>query len=114
MIEGRFGLYRSTLGVVPPGLDMALAGLGYRFGLADVTLSRHSIHPYDLVPVTLTRRLVARLSSEGDEGYSAEAILPRLRKERDLWHQARQDLSHDPVGQEISLRCRMARVLAGP
>lgn len=83
MIEGEFGLYRSTLGSVPAGLDEALSRLGARFGLDEAIVSGHSVDHNHLVPIELAGRLSAMLATEKERPVAVEVSLPEIRRRWD-------------------------------
>ena len=113
MIEGEFGLYRSTLGTVPVGLDEALSRLGSRFGLEEAVVSRCDIDPNHLVPVELAYRLAARLASNAEKLAEVEVLLPEiLRRWYDL-ARVRLRGSDGQVSQATALRLAVAQAFAG-
>ncbi|MDE0374950.1 MAG: MmgE/PrpD family protein [bacterium] len=113
MIEGEFGLYRSTLGTVPTDLDRSLSGLGTRFGLERAVVSRHDLDPNHLVPVELTSRLGARLAGDAGEPVEVEVLLPETRRRWDHVARTRLRGSEHQVSQAAALRRALAKVLAG-
>ena len=113
MIEGEFGLYRSTLGAVPTDLDDSLAGLGTRFGLEQAVVSRHGLDPNHLVPVELASRLSARLAGDAGEPVEVEVLLPETRRRWDHVARTRLRGSEHQVSQAAALRRALAHVLAG-
>ena len=112
MIEGEFGLYRSTLGAVPAALDESLSALGTRFGLEEAVVSRHDLDPNHLVPMELASRLAARLGA-AEEPVGVEVVLPESRKRWDRVARTRLRGSDNQVSQAAALRRALAQVLAG-
>jgi len=112
MIEGEFGLYRSTLGAVPTVLDESLSALGTRFGLEQTVVSRHDLDPNHFVPMELASRLAARLGA-AEEPVGVEVVLPESRKRWDRVARTRIWGSDRQLSQAAALRCALARVLAG-
>lgn len=112
MIEGEFGLYRSTLGAVPADLDDSLSGLGARFGLEQAVVSPHDLDPNHFVPMELASRLAARLGG-AEEPVEVEVLLPETRRRWDRVARTRLRGSGNQVSQAVALRRALAQVLAG-
>lgn len=113
MIEGEFGLYRSTLGAVPADLDDSLSGLGARFGLERAVVSRHDLDPNHFVPVELASRLATSLAGAAGEPVEVEVLLPETRRRWDHVARTRFRGSGGQPSQADALRRALARVLAG-
>ena len=113
MIEGEFGLYRSTLGAVPTVLDESFAALGTRFGLEQTVVSRHDLDPNHFVPMELASRLAATLAGDAGEPVEVEVLLPETRKRWDQVARTRLRGSEHQVSQAAALRRALAHVLAG-
>ena len=113
MIEGEFGLSRSTLGTVPAGLDAALLGLGTRFGLEEAITGGYAVDPNHLVPVELARRLATRLAGDAERPAGAEVLLPEVRRTWDGAARTRLRGSGAQLSQAASLRLAVAQALAG-
>ena len=113
MIEGEFGLYRSTLGAVPTVLDESFSALGTRFGLEQTVVSRHDLDPNHFVPMELASRLAATLAGDAGEPVEVEVLLPETRKRWDQVARTRLRGSEHQVSQAAALRRALAHVLAG-
>ena len=113
MVEGEFGLYRSTLGTVPAGLDGALSRLGSRFGLEDAVVGRCEVDPNHLVPVELAYRLAARLASDAEKPAGVEVLLPEIRRRWDDLARTRLPDADGQVSQATALRLAVAQAFTG-
>ncbi|MDE0168985.1 MAG: MmgE/PrpD family protein [bacterium] len=113
MLEGEFGLYRSTLGWVPAGLDDALSGLGARFGLDQAIVSRHSVDHNQLVPIELAGRLSGLLATGMDRPVGVEILLPEIRRRLDTSARSCLRDSGRRLSQADALRLEVGQVMEG-